>query len=60
MLYRRRIGNLVHDKLSIRITSNPNEHGICGADNTTIICITHDSLSYQIGRCNYCREESST
>ena len=36
-----------------------NERCICKADNITIIPMyrTYDSLSYQISRCNYCREE---
>jgi hypothetical protein len=34
-------------------------HCICKADNITIIPLYHtkDSLSYQVARCNYCREE---
>lgn len=36
-----------------------NERCICKAGNITIIPMycTYDSLSYQISRCNYCREE---
>ena len=40
-------------------TATINERCICKADNITIIPIyhTHDSLSYHVSRCNYCREE---
>jgi hypothetical protein len=43
----------------IKPITGTNEHCICVSDNITIIPMYHtnDSLSYNVSRCNYCREE---
>jgi hypothetical protein len=44
---------------SSKPTTGTKEHCICASDNITIIPMYHtnDSLSYNVSRCNYCREE---
>ena len=53
------MSNLVQNKCGNHITCTLNEHCICRADNITIVTMYHtnNSLSYQVARCNYCREE---
>jgi hypothetical protein len=53
------MSNLVQNKHSEPSTCTLNEHCICRADNITIVPMYHtnDSLSYQVARCNHCREE---
>ena len=52
------MSSLIQNRCSPSI-AKINERCICKADNITIIPMYHtcDSLSYQVSRCNYCREE---
>jgi hypothetical protein len=54
----RYMGNLIQNRQRVS-TTRINERCICKADNITIVPMYHtrDSLSYQVSRCNYCREE---
>ena len=52
------MSKLLQNKRSKPITGT-NEHCMCTSDNITIIPMYHtnDGLSYNVSRCNYCREE---
>ena len=52
------MSKLLQNKSS-KPTTGTNEHCICVSDNITIIPMYHtnDSLSYNVSRCNYCKEE---
>ena len=52
------MSKILQNKRSKPITET-NEHCICISDNITIIPMYHtnDGLSYNVSRCNYCREE---